>query len=179
MVVPLSLVACIFACLYGWVFVNTQRYIAEPGAWQRCIVYNVNQAGATPQNFAVRSVSVSVCPWVRVCHRHDHHRGTVAVAIGPGTTLTLTDRRLRPTPPKHTHSASAFGGVMFIFMGLGFKAGYLGMHDPDLLPYSLCKLVCVYVHPSTTRRLPAHTYPINAFNPSNPTQPPPTPNNPP
>ena len=27
---------------------------------------------------------------------------------------------------------------MFIFMGLGFKAGYLGLHDPDLLPYSLC-----------------------------------------
>lgn len=27
---------------------------------------------------------------------------------------------------------------MFIFMGLGFKAGYLGMHDRELLPYSLC-----------------------------------------
>lgn len=23
-------------------------------------------------------------------------------------------------------------------MGLGFKAGYLGLHDPNLLPYSLC-----------------------------------------
>lgn len=56
-VVPLSLVACIFACLYGWVFVNTQRYLAEADSWQRCIVYNDSKPGATPQNFAVRSVS--------------------------------------------------------------------------------------------------------------------------
>ena len=86
-VMPLSIVASIYACLYGWIFVNTPTYLQDPTSWQRCIVYNTNNANATPQNFAV--------------------------------------------------SASAFGGMMFIFMGLGFKAGYLGLQDMDLLPYSL------------------------------------------
>lgn len=53
--------------------------------------------------------------------------------------LLPTPAPINTTHTHPTHSASAFGGVMFIFMGLGFKAGYLGMHDPDLLPYSLCK----------------------------------------
>jgi hypothetical protein len=86
-VMPLSIVASIFACLYGWIFVNTAQYLTDPDSWQRCIVYNTANAGATPQNFAV--------------------------------------------------SASAFGGMMFIFMGLGFKAGYLALQDIELLPYSL------------------------------------------
>lgn len=86
-VMPLSIVASVFACLYGWIFVNTAHYLADPDSWQRCIVYNTGNAGATPQNFAV--------------------------------------------------SASAFGGMMFIFMGLGFKAGYLALQDIELLPYSL------------------------------------------
>jgi hypothetical protein len=86
-VMPLSIVASIFACLYGWIFVNSAQYLANPDSWQRCIVYNTGNAGATPQNFAV--------------------------------------------------SASAFGGMMFIFMGLGFKAGYLALQDIELLPYSL------------------------------------------
>lgn len=84
---PLSIVASVFACLYGWIFVNTQHYLSDPDAWQRCIVYNSNAPGATAQNFAV--------------------------------------------------SASAFGGLMFIFMGLGFKAGYLALQELELLPYSL------------------------------------------
>ncbi|KAM3574802.1 hypothetical protein VYU27_003227 [Nannochloropsis oceanica] len=86
-VMPLSIIASVFACLYGWIFVNTAHYLADPDSWQRCIVYNTGNAGATPQNFAV--------------------------------------------------SASAFGGMMFIFMGLGFKAGYLALQDIELLPYSL------------------------------------------
>lgn len=57
---PLSLVASVFACIYGWVFVNSQRYLSDPDAWQRCIIYNVSQANATPQNFAVRSAFLSL-----------------------------------------------------------------------------------------------------------------------
>lgn len=62
-VMPLSIVASVFACLYGWIFVNAERYVADPDAWQRCIVYNVNTANATPQNFAVRYVLSSLSPY--------------------------------------------------------------------------------------------------------------------
>ncbi len=90
-VMPLSIVASIFACMYGWIYVNTPRYLEDPGAWQRCVVYNQAPTTANPV----------------------------------------------PTPQNFAVSASAFGGMMFIFMGLGFKAGYLALQDMDLLPYSL------------------------------------------
>jgi hypothetical protein len=115
LVVPLSVCMSAFACFYSWIYTNTSLYFNDDdkahshtpvsdSEWQACI-------GELAPGGSWIAVPLAM--------------PTVSVADGGAAPAVYTQY---DETQNFAISASTFGGQMFIFLGLGLKSGYLGLH---------------------------------------------------